>query len=82
MHTTVLNGATFHHNGDFSGHVDIVETGPKGESVNLANIPMAAIEQFVAEKQRSLLIEHVESLDLSKRYNRMKVEDLIRKAGI
>ena len=65
MHTTKLNGATFHHNGDFSGHVDVVETGPKGESVNLANVPMAAIEQFVAEKYRDKLQLMIEALDLS-----------------
>jgi len=81
MHTTEIGRTRFHHNGDYSGCVDVVEVGPGGETGNLVNTPMVDIEQFVAEKQRSLLVAYIESLDLSRRYNRMKVEDLTREAG-
>jgi hypothetical protein len=64
MHTTVTKGATFHHNDDYSGHVDVVEVGPKGEQVNLANIPMTAVETLLAEKYRKLLIGTLQDLDL------------------
>jgi hypothetical protein len=64
-HATALNGATFFHNGAYSGLVDVVETGPNGERVGLANVPVNALEQFVAEKERHNLISYLEELDLS-----------------
>lgn len=64
-HATALDKATFFHNSDYSGFVDVVETGPSGEKVNLANVPMNALEQFVAEKERHNLITYLEELDMS-----------------
>lgn len=83
MHTTDIGEdgkgrTTFHHNGDFSGLVDIVERGPEGEKVNLVNVPMAHIEQFVAEKQRQELIRYLDGMPLDKSHIRDEVYFLHR----
>jgi hypothetical protein len=65
MHTTKFGKTTFHHNGDYSGNVTIVEVGPEGETVNFADVPVEDLEAFVAEKYRSAIIEALEGLDFT-----------------
>lgn len=73
MHTTEVDGGiTFVHNGDYSGDVRVkipaetalVELHHGSDRIEV-RIPFAAMEELVAEKYRSLMIEHLEQAEIA-----------------
>lgn len=50
MHTTKIKGTKFHHNGDMSGDVTIVQEREDGHiTEQTVKIPFEVLEQFVIE---------------------------------
>lgn len=59
-HTTEIDGYVFIHDGDFTG---IVTIKPDAGDGNQVDIPMGALEAFVAEKHRAEAIAQLEQAD-------------------
>jgi len=62
-HSFFLEKTGFSHDGDYKGHVTVIEVGPAGERVNAANVPFDDLETFVYQKYKDAIIEMVEELN-------------------
>ena len=56
MHTTTSSDVTFHHNGDFSGDIEIERGGQRMQ------VPFDAIKDLVGEYVRSTILNGVENM--------------------
>lgn len=55
MHTTKIKGTKFHHNGDMSGDITIVQEREDGHiTEHTVNIPFEVLEQFVIENSNKV----------------------------
>jgi hypothetical protein len=61
MHMMEINGWTVHHNGDFSGHVEIV----RPDKSLASSVPFEVLEAVVAEKIRRERIAALEEAPAS-----------------